>query len=72
MALTFENASQGDELSDGSVISREHDVSERPTEINPGTPWQPSREENLASKNQTVQIGVEPSSVAAVFFNGNI
>ena len=42
------------------------------TEIKPGIPWQPSHEENLASRNQAVQIDVEPGSAAALFFDGRI
>jgi hypothetical protein len=42
------------------------------TEIKPGKTWQPSREENLVSKDGRVQIEMEPASGAALFFNGNL
>ena len=38
------------------------------TEINPEKPWQPSQEENLASKDGRVQMEMEPACGAALFF----
>ncbi|MEJ2649882.1 MAG: glycosyl hydrolase family 79 C-terminal domain-containing protein [Sedimentisphaerales bacterium] len=42
------------------------------TEIKPGKEWQPSNEENLVSKDNHIQIDLEPASGAALFFNGNL
>ena len=42
------------------------------SEILPDKEWQPSKEENLISKDNNVQIDLEPASGAAIFFNGNI
>jgi hypothetical protein len=42
------------------------------TEIRPGKTWQPSQEEQLASKDGLVRIEMEPASGAALFFEGRL
>jgi hypothetical protein len=42
------------------------------TEIKPGKVWQPSQEEQLASKDGQVAVEMEPASGAVLFFLGSI
>jgi hypothetical protein len=38
----------------------------------PGTPWQPLREEHLTSANRQVKVELQPASGAALFFEGGV
>jgi hypothetical protein len=48
------------------------DVTLAGAQIKPGTPWQPLREESIASGNGQVKIELEPASGAALFFEGSL
>jgi hypothetical protein len=53
-----------------SGLTATSDVTLAGTEIKPDKAWQPSNEEHLVSKDNHVQINLEPASGAALFFNG--